>query len=139
MEQFISMKITNKQYAQSLYEVVSTAEDGDVQVVMKNFVKVLIEKNKLGKAEKIIQEFEKIWNREQGIIEGELTSARELGDEIIVLLNCYIVKLLGVDKVKLENKIDKNILGGFVARLGDTVIDSSLKSQLQSLKSKLVN
>jgi len=133
------MKITNKQYAQSLYEVVSTAEDGDVQVVMKNFVKVLIEKNKLGKAEKIIQEFEKIWNREQGIIEGELTSARELGDEIIVLLNCYIVKLLGVDKVKLENKIDKNILGGFVARLGDTVIDSSLKSQLQSLKSKLVN
>ncbi len=133
------MKITPKQYAQSLYEVVSTEEDGDVQVAVKNFVKVLVEKNQLGKIEKIIQEFKNIWNREQGIIEGELTSVRELDDEIVTLLNCYIVKLLDVDKVRLENKVDKNILGGFVARLGDTVIDSSLKSQLQSLKSKLVN
>ncbi len=133
------MKITNKQYAQSLYEVVSQSEDDNVKVVVKNFVKVLIKNNDLGKIEKVITEFEKIWNLKQGVLEGEITSARELKDETMELLNGQIVKLLGAKEVNLKNKVNKDILGGFVARLGDTVIDGSVKNQLQNLRSRLVS
>ena len=131
------MKISIKQYAQSLYEVVSQTENVDIAI--KNFIKVLIKKNQLGKAEKIIDEFVKIWNLEQGVLEGDIVSARELKDETTELLNGKIVKLLGAKEVNLKNRIDKNIFGGFIARLGDTVIDGSVKSQLQSLRNKLVN
>ena len=89
---------------------------------------------------RIIAEFEKIWNEERGITEGELISARELDKEIVALLHNYIVKLLSVKKeVKLENKIDKSILGGFVAKVGDTVVDGSVKRQLESLKNELAS
>ncbi len=131
------MKISPKQYAQSLYEIVSQTEDCDV--VIKNFVKVLVARNQLGKAEKIIQEFIKIWNKEQGIVEGDLVSVRELDKDMIDKLNNSVAEVLGAKKVNLKNKVDKNILGGFVAQLGDIVIDGSVKNQLNNLKNKLVN
>ena len=133
------MKITIKQYAQSLYEVLAEIEsEADVKVALNNFVKLLSVRRSLNKAGKIIAEFEKIWNREQGIVEGELTSARELSAEIVKLLNCQIVKLLGAKEVNLKNQIDKNILGGFIVKVGDTIIDGSVKNQLQSLKNSLI-
>jgi F-type H+-transporting ATPase subunit delta len=132
------MRITVKQYAQSLYEVVSKAEDGDLNVALKNFVKMLSARRNLNKAGRIIAEFEKIWNREQGIAEGELVSARKLDENIAPLLHCSIAKLLEVKEVKLENQIDKNILGGFVVKIGDLIIDGSVKNQLNSLKNRLI-
>ncbi|MCK9581878.1 MAG: ATP synthase F1 subunit delta [Methanoregula sp.] len=133
------MKITTKQYAQSLYEVVFKAEDGALKVVIKNFVQLLAARNNLGKADEIVREFGKIWNRERGIVEGELVSAHKLNDEIVALLHGSIAPLLGAKELKLENKIDKDIMGGFVVHMEDVVIDGSLKRQLQTLKSKLVN
>ncbi len=132
------MKISLKQYAQSLYEVVSKTEDGGFQAVLKNFVKMLAARRSLNKAGKIIAEFEKVWNKKQGVVEGELVSARELDEEIVKLLNCQIVKLLNAKEVKLANQIDKNILGGFIVNVGDMVIDGSVKRQLEVLKNKLV-
>ncbi len=131
------MNITNKQYAKGLYETVLQAEDGEVEIALKNFVKVLAQRNNLGRSDKIIKEFEKIWNQEQGIMEGELVSARELDKEIIELLNSHITKLLNAESVKMKQAIDKSILGGFTARLGGIVIDGSVKTQLQILKNKL--
>ncbi|MFA6551726.1 MAG: ATP synthase F1 subunit delta [Patescibacteria group bacterium] len=132
------MKITPKKYAQSLYESLAEIEsEADIKVALKNFVKILAARRNLNKAGKIIAEFEKIWNQERGIVEGELTSARELSPEVIKLLNGYVVKLAAAKEVKLENSIDKNILGGFTAKVGDIMIDGSIKNQLQSLKNKL--
>ena len=132
------MKISIKQYAQSLYEAINETEtDSNIKVALKNFVKILAARRSLNKAGKIIAEFEKIWNKERGIVEGELVSARGLSEDIVTLLNGQIVKLLFVKEVKLENKVDKNILGGFIIKVGDMVIDGSLKNQLQSLKNKL--
>jgi F-type H+-transporting ATPase subunit delta len=133
------MKVSSKQYAQSLYEVVAKAEDGALKVVLKNFVQLLAARNNLGKADEIVVEFGKIWNKERGIVEGELVSARKLSDEIVALLHGAIAPLLGAKELKLENKIDKDIMGGFVVHMEDVVIDGSLKRQLQTLKSKLVN
>ncbi|PIR92037.1 ATP synthase F1 subunit delta [Candidatus Falkowbacteria bacterium CG10_big_fil_rev_8_21_14_0_10_44_15] len=135
------MKVSFKQYAQSLYAVVREAEsDGDIKAAVENFVKIIAARRDLGKTMRIIAEFEKIWNEERGITEGELISARELDKEIVALLHNYIVKLLSVKKeVKLENKIDKSILGGFVAKVGDTVVDGSVKRQLESLKNELAS
>jgi F-type H+-transporting ATPase subunit delta len=49
------------------------------------------------------------------------------------------IKTLTDKKVELVNKVDKDILGGFVLRLDDLQYDASVSSQLQSLKQKLSN
>jgi len=131
------MKVTIKQYAQGLYEVVSKAEDGDFKVVLKNFVKILAMRNELRKIDKIMEEFGNLWNKERGIVEGELVSARKLSAEVVMLLHEQVVILLKAKEAKLEQSVDKDILGGFVVRLDDAVIDGSLKTQLVNLKNKL--
>lgn len=132
------MKITEKQFALSLYESLSGKSEKEAGVVIEKFVKVLVENNELAKFEKIIEEFVNIWNKEKGIVEAEITSAKGLDKEIVKLLNGYIVKLSGAKEVAMKEKIDKDLLGGVIIKYGDQVLDGSLKMRLSSLKDKMV-
>ena len=132
------MKITPKQYSESLYQVVQNKKDSEIKDVIKNFVKVLISNNNISKADEIIKQFVKVWNREQGIVEAEIASARELDKKIVKLLNDYIVKLSGAEKVLVKQKVDKDILGGVVIKYEDNVLDGSLRMRLGELRSEMV-
>src|SRR3989338_7889951 len=101
------MKITTKQYAQSFHDVVSQAADSDIDLIIKNFIKILINNNDLNRAEKIVMDFEEVWNKEKGVVEGELISARELNAGIIALLHRQIAKLLNVKEVILKTTVDE--------------------------------
>ena len=132
------MKISTKQYAESLYQVVQNKKDSEVKIAVENFVKVLVNNNDISKADKIINRFVKVWNREQGVVEAEIVSAKELDNKIVKLLNSYIVKLSGAQKVVVEQKVDKDILGGVVIKYGDKVLDGSLRMRLGELRNKMV-
>ena len=132
------MKIKVKQLALSLYESIDGKTSGQAKVVIEKFVELLAEKNMLNKADKISAEFIKIWNEKYGIVEASATSANGLDKASIKLLENYIAELSGAKEVVLNEKIDKNILGGVIIRYGDRVVDGSLKTQLVDLKDKLI-
>ena len=131
------MKITAKQFALSLYESVEGKSAAQVKAVIKKFVELLAGKNQITKAEKIIQEFSKIWNEKNGIVEAEVMSVKGLDKETAKLIKSYIAKLSGAKEVVVTEKIEKSLLGGVVIRYGDKVLDGSLKGSLQDLKSSL--
>ena len=131
------MKITPKQFALSLYESVDGKPTGQVKAVVKNFVGILVQKNMLAQADKIVGEFLKIWNDKRGIVEASVASANELDKETVKILKNYTAKLAGAKEIVLNEKIDKNILGGVVIKYGDRVVDGSLKTTLVDLKNIL--
>lgn len=132
------MKITVKQYALSLYEMIDGQSAAEVKAVIKKFVELLAKKNQLSRAEKIIAEFIKIWNDKRGIIEAQTVSAKELNKETVKLLKNYIIELSGAKEVMVNQKINKDILGGVIIKYGDKVVDGSLKTILDDLKDKLI-
>jgi len=132
------MKISAKQYAQSLYEVVKDKKDSQIRKIIKNFSRILINNNDILKIDKITAEFARIWNRERGIVEAEIIGARKFDNKIIKLLNDYIIKLSGAKKIEIKQTVDKNILGGVIIRYEDRVIDGSLKTKLSELKNKMI-
>ncbi len=132
------MKIIPKQYAESLYQSVQNKKDSQIKSAIENFVKLLIVNNDIAKADKIIEQFKKIWNKEEAVVEAEVVSARELDKAIVKLLKGYIAELSGAGKVDLKQKVDKNILGGVVVKYGDKVLDASLKTQLEELKENII-
>ncbi|MBI2459190.1 MAG: ATP synthase F1 subunit delta [Parcubacteria group bacterium] len=132
------MKITPKQSALSLYEALEEKSAGQIKAVIKKFVELLARDNMLGASDKIIVQFVKIWHEKQGLVEAEAISANGLSQANIKLLENYIIKLAGAKTVSLNEKIDKNILGGVVIRYGDKILDASLKTQLEELKEKMV-
>lgn len=132
------MKATSKQYAISLFESVDGKKDGEVGAVIKSFLELLVKNNDLSKAEKIIAEFVKLWNKKEGVVESEITTARKLDKASSDSLKKMVAELTGAKKVIVNEKIDEKILGGAVIRYDDQILDASLKTRLAGLKEKMV-
>ena len=109
----------------------------EVEQAINEFARVLVANNDITKLDKIIQEFNNIWNEKEGIVEAEVKSAQELDKSIIKTLSDYIVNLSGAKKVELNKIVDKNLLGGVVIKYSDKVMDGSLKNRINNLKSNL--
>ncbi len=128
------MKVTPKQYAQSLYEITRKKKGSQVRADIKKFVEVLVKNNDLKSGKKIVNEFIKIRNKEEGIVEAEVMSARKLDSSVVKMLNGYIAKLSGAKKVILKKDLNKDLLGGVVIKYGDKILDGSMKTKLSNLK-----
>jgi F-type H+-transporting ATPase subunit delta len=132
------MKISARQYAQCLYELVSTESDDKVKEILSKFV-VLLEKHQaLNLAPAVISAFTEIWNREHGEVAAELTSARELKSEAKEMIVSYLKEKSGAKEVILDENVDKNILGGFVLKYNNKIVDASLRSSLAELKNQMM-
>jgi F-type H+-transporting ATPase subunit delta len=130
------MKLTPKQYAQTLYESLQDTAAKDHDRILDNFAEALALNNDTRMLEEIAGEYEKLEKGAKGIKIADVTSARPLEKhaekEIIERLN----KIAG-SKVELKKKIDEKILGGVVIKMDDTLIDASVKKSLQELKNDL--
>lgn len=103
-----------------------------------NFLRVLLRNNRLIELAEINERFASVLDERTGVVGAEVVSARELSEAERNELNESIVKLTGKN-VKTNFVIDKDIIGGVVTRIGSTVYDNSVKTQLENLKQQLVN
>jgi F-type H+-transporting ATPase subunit delta len=133
------MKISATQYAKSLYDSVVGKSEKEIKVALRNFVVLLGRNRELNKLEEIINIFTEIWDREHGEIAARLISARELGPTAREIINGYLREKTGAKKIKLEEEIDKKLIGGFVLRYSSKVVDGSLRTSLEELKNKISN
>lgn len=132
------MKITAKQYARSLFDQVRDLEKEETDKVVNNFAKVLGENNHLSYLPNIIRQFRNMWNTEKGIVEVEVISAHELGKKSRAEIENFIKEEAGDKTTEVSYKIDKNIKGGFVVKMGDKILDASLKTRIRDLRNTLV-
>lgn len=103
---------------------------------MNNFLKIIIDKRRGHFIEQIKWEYEKIVNEHKGIIEATAITAISLNDKDKTILQNKLSSLTG-KTVKLSNEIDKNVVGGILIKIGDKVIDGTIKSRLEEMKESL--
>jgi F-type H+-transporting ATPase subunit delta len=72
-----------------------------------------------------------------GSVMANVSSARELSDSQRNELKVNLEKITG-KQIKLEFNVDPNLIGGVVTRIGSTIYDSSVKTQLENLKEELI-
>ncbi len=132
------MKITAKQYARSLFEEIKDIGDTKEQnKLIGNFARVLVKNNHVSYLPQIIRKFNQIWNREKGIVEAEVISARELNKEAQVEIEKFIQTKNGKKSIETRYKINPEIKGGFVVKMDDKILDASLKSRIRDLRNEL--
>lgn len=129
------MTYSVKQYAQALKEALEGTAPKEHDVIIDRFVQVLRKNNDLGIYEAVVTEYEKLVRAEKGVTQAEVTLAKnaKLNHEVVDSLN----KALG-QQTELKVKVDESIIGGIIVRADDTLIDASVKTQLQSLKDNLL-
>lgn len=101
------------------------------------FVDLLIDKQREGHLPGIIEEFILLRDERLGIVGAEVVSAVDLSaaqhEQIVRQLKQYTRK-----EVRIETRRDPSIRGGLVVRIGDTVLDASVRRQLERLREQFV-
>jgi F-type H+-transporting ATPase subunit delta len=103
-----------------------------------NLLLLLVRRRRLNLAAGVAADFRRLYNRREGIVEATATSAAPLADDEIRALRERIGELAGSGrKVDLQLAVDPSLLGGISVRLGDTLIDGSVRGRLERLRSQL--
>ncbi|HIE17030.1 MAG TPA: ATP synthase F1 subunit delta [Dehalococcoidia bacterium] len=108
-----------------------------IDQLARNLVCLLVAKGRLKNADQIANEYERLLNDYCGIAVAEVVTAIPLDEVDKEELNRHLEAIAG-RKVNITLQVDPAILGGFVARIDDTLIDGSLRNKLSELKKTLV-
>lgn len=102
------------------------------------FLKVLANHGRLDCLREIASAFRRQVNDKQGRVAVQVTTASELSAEQLGQVNASLHEKLG-RQIDLTTRVDEELLGGMVVRIGDTVIDGSLKNRLVRLQQKTID
>jgi F-type H+-transporting ATPase subunit delta len=94
---------------------------------------IITKKNREGIMYSIADEFVKLYDDQKGIVKAFVTSATELTDDLRQQFSKIVNDATG-RVVKLTEKIDESLIGGYVLRVGDNQIDASIRKQLNDLR-----
>ena len=129
---FLDPKINNN-------DKVALISESNIQTDQKkiNFLKLMIEKNRLFLIDSIYSRYKKLIDLNNGVKRAEIITAFKLTE---TQLNQINDKLSNMTKTKVigNNVIDKTILGGFIAKFDDQMLDMSTKGKLSELKDKIL-
>jgi len=103
-----------------------------------NFLRILLKNDRLMGLDEINERFASVIEERSGVVSANVTSARELPEGERTELRSNLERLTG-KRVNINFSIDEKIIGGVVTRIGSTVYDGSVKTQLENLKQQLVN
>jgi F-type H+-transporting ATPase subunit delta len=112
------------------------AERAGMETAVRNFVAVLIDHGRINQLPQIVRQFELELDHRLGFIEADVVSARDLSAEEKAGMEVEIGRLTG-RKVRANYRIDPEILGGAMARVGSTIYDGSLRGQLRRIREEL--
>ncbi|OGH68660.1 MAG: ATP synthase F1 subunit delta [Candidatus Magasanikbacteria bacterium RIFCSPHIGHO2_01_FULL_47_8] len=127
---------TPKQYAQALHLAISESNPKDQERILDNFVQVLKSNGHLGLLDEIEKEFLRHDREQRGVKQAEITTAKPLSRDEEAKLIHNLNEYVG-GKVELKKKVDEGLIGGIMVKIGDELIDGSVKKSLQELKNKL--
>lgn len=109
----------------------------DINPLALNLVYLLVTKGKLGMIGDIAGEYRLLLDSYNGIERAEVTTAVALDDEDKARLEEQLGEVVG-KKVVVETKVDSNLIGGIVARVGGKLLDGSTLSKLAAMRKALV-
>ncbi len=106
--------------------------------LVRNTLQVLLERGRFGIINGLHDEFESMLSAEDEITRVEVTSAMELTDATKEKIAARMEAVTG-RRVALETTIDPAIVGGIVLRIGDKIVDGSVRSRIRQLRRQLVS
>ena len=108
-----------------------------VSTLIRNFVFVVVDRRRADLLGEMAAAFEAAIDERMGVVRAEVQSAAPLNDKQRGALERELSRL-AKKQVRCEFSIDPALIGGVLARIGSTVYDGSVRSQLESLRERLV-
>jgi len=107
-----------------------------VRETTASFLRVLLKNQRLSQLRAIAERFGQVLDERGGLVAAHVTTARPLPEDLKNSLHETLVTATG-RKVRLSFTTDETIIGGLVARIGSTIFDGSVQSQLDRLANEM--
>lgn len=108
----------------------------ELSKALQSFLLLLFDKGRIGLMVSINEYYQMLLDEVRGISRASIVSAADLSSEAIEKIRKALSKLTGKE-VKLDVRTNPDLIGGIVTRIGDLVLDGSIKTQLLSMKESL--
>ncbi len=137
-EKELDQAITNPLYdAASRKKVLQAVIDKiEISKIMESFLLLLFDKGRIGFLSDINDFYRKLADELKGVARASLVSATELPSETVERIRTTLSQRTGKDII-LEVEQDPSLIGGIVSRIGDLVLDGSIKTQLLNMRETL--
>jgi F-type H+-transporting ATPase subunit delta len=103
-----------------------------------NFLELLVEKGRMPEVFRIRREFDELWKKAHQRLDVTVTSAIELDPSVVDRIGEEVERQTG-EKVELSSRVDGEILGGIVLRVGNMVLDASIRTRLEKLRKSVAS
>jgi ATP synthase F1 delta subunit len=101
-----------------------------------NFLELLAERHRLPATFRIRRTFDELWREEHKVLPVEVTSAVELDDGLVRSIGERIEERTG-RRIEMTSRVDPDIIGGLVLRVGNKVLDASIHGRLERLRRQI--
>jgi F-type H+-transporting ATPase subunit delta len=105
---------------------------------LRNYLFVIVDQRRAGMLEEIQEAFSRILDARQGITQASVSSATELNAKEREELTVALGRLTG-EKVQADFTTDSALIGGAVVRIGSTIYDGSVRTQLERLRARMIS
>jgi F-type H+-transporting ATPase subunit delta len=128
---FFSPYFSSEEKVDGIERLISDADEHTV-----NFLKLLAERHRMPVLFRIRRVFDALWAEENKLLPVSVTSAVELDDGLVQDIGKRIEEQTG-KRVELSSTVDPDVLGGLVVRVGNMVLDASVRNRLEQLRKQV--
>jgi F-type H+-transporting ATPase subunit delta len=129
---FFSPYFSTEEKQAGLHRAVTGAE-----AIFVNFLELLLENHRMPVIFRIRRGYDELWEDYNRLLPVEITSAVELDEQTVRGIGDRIAEQTG-RKVELSASVEPDILGGIVVRVGNQVLDASIRNRLETLRKQVV-
>lgn len=105
---------------------------------VRNIIGLLVRRHRIEQLPRVVAEFVRLDDRRQGITHATATSAAPLTDLEVKALTARLEQMTG-GRIDLTTDVDADLLGGLIVRVGDRLIDGSVRGRLERLRNQLAS
>jgi F-type H+-transporting ATPase subunit delta len=128
---FFSPYFSSQEKKEGVARIVDGADERLVR-----FLELLAERHRMPVLYRIRRDFDRLWAEERKLLPVSVTSAVELDESLVEEIGRRIQDQTG-RHVQLSSRVDPDVLGGLVLRVGNMVLDASVRNRLEQLRKRV--
>ena len=112
--------------------------EGAVSEYIINFLMILIDRNRFALLLNIYEHYNLLLNKKRNIVVAKVTTAINIDEEIINNLRHKLEQKFNGLNMQISTEINPDIIAGMIVKIGDRVIDGSIKTKIENMKKQLI-
>lgn len=134
LRQFLTSPVVSAENKKAVLQQIGGEE---LHPFMKNFLKILVDRRRIVFLEGICKHYQALLRKLNQAVLAEVASAVELTDAQKQAVREKVIAMTSANQVELNTKIDPDLIGGVIIKVGSQVVDASLRGQLRRIGLRL--